>query len=57
MYSLDALGSYALIPVGYLLAGVASDAVGPGPVFVAGGLVSAVAIALVMLLPAVRALD
>ena len=57
VYSLDAIGSYALIPVGYLVAGVASDAIGPGPVFVVGGLVSAVILAIVWSLSAVRALD
>lgn len=57
VYSLDAIGSYALIPLGYLVAGIASDAIGPGPVFVVGGLVSAVILAIVWSLPAVRALD
>ena len=57
VYSLDAIGSYALIPLGYLVAGVASDAIGPGPVFVVGGLVSAVILTIVWSLPAVRALD
>jgi MFS family permease len=57
VYSLDAIGSYALIPLGYLFAGLASDAIGPGPVFVVGGLVSAIILAIVWSLPAVRALD
>jgi DHA3 family tetracycline resistance protein-like MFS transporter len=57
VYSLDALGSYVLIPVGYLAAGLASDAFGPGPVFVAGGTISAIVLAVVFSLPQVRSLD
>ena len=57
VYSLDYLGSAALIPVGYLVAGMASDAFGPSAVFLAGGLVSAVILAAMTLLPQVRALD
>jgi len=57
VYSLDALGSYLLIPVGYLVAGIASDSLGPGPVFVAGGLVSAIVLAAAFSLRQVRSLD
>ena len=57
VYSLDYLGSAALIPVGYLVAGVASDAFGPSAVFLAGGLISAVILAAMTLLPQIRALD
>jgi DHA3 family tetracycline resistance protein-like MFS transporter len=57
VYSVDALGSYALIPIGLVVAGAASDAIGPGPVFVAGGLISAVLLVLVWALPPVRNLD
>ena len=54
---LDYLGSASLLPVGALVAGAAADALGPGPVFVAGGLASAAFLAALMLLPQVRAMD
>ena len=57
VYSLDYLGSTALIPVGYLVAGLASDAFGPSAVFLAGGLISAVILAGMTLLPQIRELD
>ena len=57
VYSLDYLGSTALIPVGYLVAGLASDAFGPSAVFLAGGLISAAILAAMTLLPQIRALD
>ena len=57
VYSLDYLGSAALIPVGYLVAGVASDAFGPSAVFLTGGLITAVILAAMTLLPQIRALD
>jgi len=57
VYSLDYLGSAALIPVGYLVAGVASDAVGPSAVFLVGGLVSAAILAVIAVLPQIRRLD
>jgi DHA3 family tetracycline resistance protein-like MFS transporter len=57
VYSLDYLGSAALIPVGYLVAGVASDAFGPSAVFLTGGLVSALILAAMTALPQIRALD
>jgi DHA3 family tetracycline resistance protein-like MFS transporter len=55
--SIDALGSYAFLPVGYALSGLAADHLGPAPVFLIGGLVSALIIALGLLHPAVRGLD
>lgn len=55
--SIDALGSYALTPVGYGVAGVAADALGAAPVFVLGGALSAGIIALGLLHPQVRDLD
>jgi DHA3 family tetracycline resistance protein-like MFS transporter len=57
VYSLDYLGSAALIPVGYLVAGMASDAFGPSTVFLAGGVISAVILAAMTVLPQIRALD
>lgn len=57
VFSIDALGSAGLVPLGYLVAGQAADAVGPSLVFLVGGLVSAAVIALGFLHPSVRALD
>jgi DHA3 family tetracycline resistance protein-like MFS transporter len=39
--SVDALGSYALLPVGYGLTGLAADRIGAAPVFALGGASSA----------------
>jgi MFS family permease len=55
--SVDALGSYALLPVGYALAGIAADHFGASAVFIAGGIISALVIALGLLHPAIRAVD
>ena len=55
--SIDALGSYALLPVGFGLAGITADRFGPAPVFVVGGALGAAIIALGLLHPAVRNLD
>lgn len=55
--SIDALGSYALLPVGYGLAGLAADRLGAAPVFVLGGAVSVALIALGLLHPGVRGVD
>ncbi len=57
VYSIDALGSYALLPIGYAAAGFAADSFGPGPVMVTGGLVSAAFIGLGLLHPGVRGVD
>lgn len=55
--SIDALGSYALIPAGYFLAGGAADLIGPATVFVIGGSASAIIIGAGLLHPSVRRLD
>jgi DHA3 family tetracycline resistance protein-like MFS transporter len=55
--SIDQLGSSALAPVGFALAGLAADRFGAANVFLAGGLVSAAIIASGLLHPAVRRLD
>lgn len=55
--SIDALGSYGLLPVGYGLAGLAADHIGPAPTFVVGGAISVIVIALGLLHPRVRTLD
>ena len=55
--SIDALGSLSLAPVGYALAGLAADAVGPARVLVGGGLLSAAIVGCGLLHPAVRGVD
>jgi hypothetical protein len=55
--SIDALGSFALLPVGYALAGVAADQFGASIVFQVGGILSAIVIALGLLHPSIRAVD
>ncbi len=56
--SVDALGSFALIPIGYALTGWATDLLGAPLVFLIGGGVTALAAALVFALNrAVRGLD
>jgi DHA3 family tetracycline resistance protein-like MFS transporter len=55
--AIDSVGSAALVPVGYAVAGLAADAFGPASVFVAGGLLSAVVIGTGLLHPSVRGLD
>jgi DHA3 family tetracycline resistance protein-like MFS transporter len=55
--SIDALGSSALEPVGYIAAGAAADQIGPAAVFVAGGLVSAGILSLALLDRSIRHLD
>jgi DHA3 family tetracycline resistance protein-like MFS transporter len=55
--SVDALGSYALLPIGYGLAGLAADHLGASVVFVAGGAASVFLIGLGLLHPSVRGLD
>jgi MFS family permease len=57
IYSIDALGSYALIPVGYALAGGLADVVGPATVFVVGGSISALLLIVIALHPSIRGLD
>ena len=55
--SIDALGSSALAPAGYALAGVAADQFGSSPFFVAVGAISAAIIGLGLLHPAIHRLD
>jgi DHA3 family tetracycline resistance protein-like MFS transporter len=55
--SIDALGSYVFLPLGYAAAGWLTDAIGPPAVFYLGGGLT-VAIALIGLaVPAIRRLD
>ncbi len=55
--SIDILVSTGLLPIGYGLAGIAADRIGVSLVFVLGGAVAAVLIALGFLHPAIRAVD
>jgi MFS family permease len=55
--SIDFLGSFALLPVGYGLTGWATDLVGAPLVFVIGGLLTTVLVGLGLLHPAIRSLD
>lgn len=55
--SIDALGSFVLLPVGFAAAGWATDAIGPSSVFLLGGLLTAGLAALGLLHPAIRRLD
>jgi MFS family permease len=55
--SIDFLGSAALIPIGFVGAGVMADLTGPALVFCAGGLVTAALVAAALLHPAIRRLD
>jgi MFS family permease len=55
--SLDQLGSTSLMPVGMLAAGWATEIIGPAPVFIIGGAVTALIALLPILHPAIRNLD
>jgi hypothetical protein len=56
--SIDALGSFALLPIGYGLTGWATDQRGAATVFLIGGGVTALLLVLALALqPAVRQLD
>lgn len=57
MASIDSLGSFALLPIGYALTGWAADAIGPALVFVLGGALTAAFAALALAHPAIRRLD
>ncbi|MDR3576668.1 MAG: MFS transporter [Anaerolineaceae bacterium] len=55
--SLDYLGSYALLPVGYALTGWGVDRFGASQVFIVGGIIGVAITMLGLLHPAVRHLD
>jgi DHA3 family tetracycline resistance protein-like MFS transporter len=55
--SLDALGSFALIPVGYALTGWLTDIIGAPQVLIASGLLAAAITGLGLFHPSVRGLD
>ena len=55
--SIDQLGSTCLMPVGLYLAGIATHIIGPSPVFLIGGGLTALAGLLALTHPAIRNLD
>lgn len=55
--SIDALGSYVLMPVGFGIAGWATDLAGAPPVFVIGGAITCLLAVTALLHPAIRGLD
>ncbi len=55
--SVDMLGSFALLPIGLLLAGVLADRIGPAPVFVLSGLVALALNLLALTVRGIRRLD
>jgi len=57
VFSIDQLGSTALMPVGLYLAGVLTNTIGPSPVFLLGGGLTALAGLLAITHPAIRNLD
>ncbi|MCA2001436.1 MAG: MFS transporter [Chloroflexi bacterium] len=57
VYAIDSLGSWVLLPVGFALAGWATDLVGAPTVFLAGGAGTILMILLGLAHPAIRNLD
>jgi DHA3 family tetracycline resistance protein-like MFS transporter len=55
--SVDYFGSYLFNPVGLFVGGLAIASFGPAPVFIVGGIITAILIAMGLLHPAVRALN
>ena len=55
--SIDMLGSFALLPVGYGLTGWATNLIGPAAVCILGGAITVAVAALGLLHPAIRRLD
>ncbi len=55
--SIDYLGSFALMPIGFALAGWATDRIGPEPVFIIAGSFTALLALLGLLHPAIRGMD
>ena len=55
--SIDNMGSFALVPVGYAVAGWATNAFGAPVVFIVGGVASAIIMGLGFLIPTIRDLD
>lgn len=57
VYSIDALGSFVLLPIGFSLSGWATDRFGAPTVFLIGGMMTMTIVLLGLLHPAIRTLD
>ncbi|EFH88918.1 MFS transporter [Ktedonobacter racemifer] len=55
--SIDILGSFCLIPLGYTIAGLLSDRIGPSYVFIAGGLLSLIVTSAALCVSDIRSLE
>jgi MFS family permease len=55
--SLDMLGSYSLIPLGFLLVGILADLIGPSRVFIGGGIMTMVLAILALCVRDIRQLQ
>jgi MFS family permease len=55
--SIDSLGSYILLPLGYAASGWLTDKVGPAQVFLAGGMLSILLVAIGLLMKDIRRLE
>ena len=55
--SIDMLGSYVLLPIGFAVTGWATQQFGPAPVFILGGAGEVVLVLLALLHPRIRGLD
>ena len=55
--SIDMLGSFCLLPLGYAICGVLADRIGPGWVFVAGGMLTLILAMLALTVRGIRQLD
>lgn len=57
VFSIDAIGSFGLQPLGYALVGIATDAVGPAPIFLYGGLANVLLSLLALFVRGIREID
>lgn len=57
VFSVDMLGSFALLPLGYAIIGALTDRVGPGMVFLAGGAINVALTLVALAVPGVRRLE
>ena len=57
VFSVDMLGSFALMPLGYAIIGALTDRVGPGMVFLAGGAINIALTLVALAVPGVRRLE
>ncbi len=55
VYSIDMLGSYVLLPIGYALTALMTELIGPATVFLLGGGITVVLAVLGLMHPRIRA--